>query len=61
MKDANVNTDFVIDICISKFSFEHKDHENKSEALLSLNDMKSKGKKLKVSKKLHRQFGHQRQ
>ena len=40
------------------FSFKHIDHENKSEVLLSMNDMNSKEKKRKVKKKLHRQFGH---
>ena len=39
------------------FSFEHIDHENKSEVLLSLNDMNSKEEKLKVANKLYGQFG----
>ena len=39
------------------FSFEHIDHENKSEVLLSLNDMNSKEEKLKAANKLYGQFG----
>ena len=44
--------------CIPIFLFKHIDHENKSEVLLSLNDMNSKEEKHKVAKKLYRQFGH---
>ena len=44
--------------CIPIFSFEHIDHENKSDVLLSLNDMNSKEEKRKVAKKLLRQLGH---
>ena len=44
--------------CIAIFSFEHIDHENKSDVLLSLNDMNSKEEKRKVAKKLLRQLGH---
>ena len=43
---------------IPTFSFEHIDHENKSEVLLSINDMNSKEEKRKVAKNIHRQFGH---
>ena len=44
--------------CTPIFSFEHIDHENKSEVLLSMNDMNSKEENRKVAKKLHRQFRH---
>ena len=44
--------------CIPIFSYEHIEHENKSEVLLSMNDINSKEEKRKVAKKLHRQFGH---
>ena len=44
--------------CIPIFSFEHIDHENKSEVLLSMNGINSKEEKHKIAKKLHRQFGH---
>ena len=44
--------------CIPIFSFQHIDHENKSEVLLSINDMNSKEEKRKVAKNIHRQFGH---
>ena len=40
--------------CIPIFSFKHVDHENKSEVLLSLNDINSKEEKRKVAKKLRR-------
>ena len=43
---------------IPTFSFEHIDHETKSEVLLSINDMNSKEEKRKVAKNIHRQFGH---
>ena len=39
--------------CIPIFSFKHVDHENKSEVLLSLNDINSKEEKRKATKKLH--------
>ena len=39
--------------CIPIFSFKHVDHENKSEVLLSLNDINSKEEKCKVARKLH--------
>ena len=72
MKDTKVNIDFVNDkiekfgsdldtsghYCIPIFSFEHIDHENKSEVLLSINYMNSKEEKRKVAKKLHVQFGY---
>ena len=44
--------------CIPTFSFEHIDHETKSEVLLSINDMNSKEEKRKGAKNIHRQFGH---
>ena len=44
--------------CIPTYLFKHIDHENKSEVLLSMNDINSKEEKCKVAKKLHRQFGH---
>ena len=44
--------------CIPIFSFKHIDHENKSEVLLSMNDMNSNEEKREVAKKLHKQFGH---
>ena len=43
---------------IPMFLFRYIDHENKSEVLLSMNDMNSKDEKCKAAKKLHRQFGH---
>ena len=44
--------------CILIFLFKHIGHENKSEVLLCTNDISSKDEKRKVTKKLHRQFGH---
>ena len=38
--------------CIPRFSFEHIDHEKKSEVLLSMNDMNSKEGKCKVAKEV---------
>ena len=45
-------------IIVYQFSFKHIGHVNKSEALLSMNDIRSKDEKHKVAKKLHKQFGH---
>ena len=38
--------------------FKHIHRENKSEVLLSINDMNRKEEKRKVAKNLHRQFAH---
>ena len=44
--------------CILVFSFKHIDYENKSEILLSMNNIKGKEEKCKSCKEVHRQFLH---
>ena len=48
--DLDIISNISVHYCIPIFSFEHTDHENKSEVLLSMNDMNSKKENTKLQR-----------